>query len=211
MGWGALLTRLLITNAIGFLSFVEGGLFHYGGMASILMFDLWYLVECIIEKRNRISSGAERDEGSRAALVCLRDVSLLYPLWLSALRGAVGTATIPFVVGSALFMIGTGIRVTAMQTLGRYFTMSLTNQMEQKLLTDGIYGTMRHPGYLGLILIYSSFSLMCGMVKALLFVLPLTLLAVRYRIRLEESLLLERFGEEYRSYVARTWAILPHW
>jgi protein-S-isoprenylcysteine O-methyltransferase Ste14 len=31
----------------------------------------------------------------------------------------------------------------------------------------------------------------------------------RYRINSEEAMLLARFGEEYRTYMARTWKVLP--
>lgn len=34
--------------------------------------------------------------------------------------------------------------------------------------------------------------------------------AILYRIRIEETALLERFGDDYKQYAERTWRILPY-
>jgi protein-S-isoprenylcysteine O-methyltransferase Ste14 len=46
-----------------------------------------------------------------------------------------------------------------------------------------------------------------GVLIALILILAATL----YRIHVEEALLLETFGDEYRRYMADTWRLFPGW
>ncbi|KAI0077626.1 hypothetical protein K474DRAFT_1595686 [Panus rudis PR-1116 ss-1] len=54
-----------------------------------------------------------------------------------------------FLVGSALLITGSLIRIACYRTLGRQFTFSLSLQKEHKLITNGPYSIVRHPSYLG--------------------------------------------------------------
>jgi protein-S-isoprenylcysteine O-methyltransferase Ste14 len=70
------------------------------------------------------------------------------------------------------------------------------------LVTTGIYGRLRHPGYGGLILMYLGLSLAAGSLLALLVALILSLLAVLTAFK-EETVLEEKFGEQYAEYAKR--------
>ena len=68
-----------------------------------------------------------------------------------------------------------------------------------KLLTEGIYGTIRHPRYVELmlfVLAYACFANYLAVYVATLLTVPTLYLLVV----LEERELLERFGEDYREY-----------
>jgi protein-S-isoprenylcysteine O-methyltransferase Ste14 len=75
-------------------------------------------------------------------------------------------------------------------------------------VTNGIYGVIRHPSYLGLIVIMFGWGLVfrswIGILLAAL-VIPVLLA----RIRAEESLLHAYFGEEYERYRTRTSRLIP--
>jgi protein-S-isoprenylcysteine O-methyltransferase Ste14 len=75
-------------------------------------------------------------------------------------------------------------------------------------VTTGIYATIRHPSYLGLLLTVAGWALVfrsgVGLIIAALFV-PIIL----GRIRAEERLLASHFGAEYEAYRARTWHLIP--
>lgn len=78
---------------------------------------------------------------------------------------------------------------------------------EGKLVTDGIYGYLRHPQYLGLILIVVAFNVQWPTLPTLLMAPILIVMYVRLAWT-EEQELEERFGEAYRAYrrqVPRFW------
>jgi protein-S-isoprenylcysteine O-methyltransferase Ste14 len=95
------------------------------------------------------------------------------------------------------------------RALGRYWSISLELREGHVLVTDGIYRHVRHP-------MYSAFWLW-ALAQALL--LPnwiagfagLAGFGILFfgRIGREEQMLLEKFGDEYRAYVARTCRVIP--
>ncbi len=72
------------------------------------------------------------------------------------------------------------------------------------LFTDGVYKYTRNPMYLGLALILSGFAIwqgnLFGFVGVVLFVGYVT----RFQIIPEETVLREKFGQEYEDYCSRT-------
>ena len=80
---------------------------------------------------------------------------------------------------------------------------------DQKLVTEGAYGMVRHPVYLAALLIWCGLSL-CFLspevaVITALYVLPAYLLYIRS----EEAMMLDSFGSEYRSYRRQVPMLLP--
>ena len=98
----------------------------------------------------------------------------------------------------------------AHKDLGRNWSITLEIRDQHRLVSNGIYGLIRHP-------MYSSFWLM-ALGQALL--LPnwvaglagLVGFGVLYFLRVdkEERMMLQTFGDEYRAYMARTKRIIPH-
>ena len=93
--------------------------------------------------------------------------------------------------------------------LGRNWSISLELRDKHALVQGGVYRRIRHP-------MYSSFFLL-GVAQMLL--LPNWLAGAAgiagagaffaFRISREERMMLERFGEEYRAYMAHTKRIVP--
>jgi protein-S-isoprenylcysteine O-methyltransferase Ste14 len=84
--------------------------------------------------------------------------------------------------------------------LGRYGTTIITVEDDHQLITSGIYGYIRHPIYLGSLLLNTGIILAFGG-----FFIPLVsfiawLLLMHDRMKIEEKLLEEKFGEEYLEY-----------
>jgi protein-S-isoprenylcysteine O-methyltransferase Ste14 len=175
---------------------------------ALALFDTWYLTELRVEARSGSSTASEEDRGSRRVLTALRDASVMLPIFWATLRGPLAPAVLT-VLGTGVFLLGLTIRLHAMRALGRHFTMSLTRQSSHELLTRGLYCRMRHPGYLGLVLIYSSFSLACGSIALSMLIASISFAGILYRIRLEERLLVHTFGQRYLDYRRRTWALFP--
>jgi len=112
-------------------------------------------------------------------------------------------------VGLGLFLIGISIRMTAKRTLGKYYTCTLKVLPNHKLIKHGIYKHIRHPCYLAMIL-YSTgipliFSSLCGFLLTLLLI-P----CIFYRIRIEERMLIKKFGSEYLGYMKKSKRLVPY-
>lgn len=76
------------------------------------------------------------------------------------------------------------------------------------LVTSGIYRYLRHPQYLGLILIVLGFNIQWPTLPTLVMA-PLLILAYVRLARREDRELATRFGEAFRAYAARTPPFLP--
>ncbi len=111
-------------------------------------------------------------------------------------------------VGVALFAAGGALRLWPVFVLGDRFSGLVAIQPGHRLLTTGIYATIRHPSYLGLLIGSLGWSLafrsVAGVVLTALLIPPLL-----GRIGAEERLLAETFGAEYAAYRARTARMIP--
>jgi protein-S-isoprenylcysteine O-methyltransferase Ste14 len=112
-------------------------------------------------------------------------------------------------LGVVVYTIGGVLRVAPVFILGRRFSGLVAIQPEHRLVTSGLYGIIRNPSYLGLLVLSLgwAFAFRSG-VGVILAVL--SLLVVLARIKSEERLLSENFGAEYDAYRARTWRLLPY-
>jgi protein-S-isoprenylcysteine O-methyltransferase Ste14 len=111
-------------------------------------------------------------------------------------------------VGIALYAFGGYLRLWPVFVLGRRFSGLVAIQPGHTLETHGIYGLVRNPSYLGMLINMLGWGLVFrswfGVMIAGLLLVPLV-----GRIRAEERLLRAHFGAEYETYCARTWRLLP--
>jgi protein-S-isoprenylcysteine O-methyltransferase Ste14 len=112
-------------------------------------------------------------------------------------------------VGFLLYSIGGVLRLAPVFVLGRRFSGLVAIQPEHRLVTNGLYGVIRHPSYLGLFVSVLGWALAfrSGVGVVIAVMMLVVLLA---RIKSEERLLSETFGAEYDAYRARTWRLIPH-
>ena len=105
------------------------------------------------------------------------------------------------IIGAVLIVLTLPLFVLARLQLGAAFSV----QAEAKsLITTGLYSRFRNPIYLfgGLTLIgFSLFRSVWGPAVVIAVMVPLQ----AYRIRKEERVLLEAFGDEYERYKQQTW------
>ena len=149
----------------------------------------------------------------RLGLVLLLFFSLALVFFLShADRGSLltfdGAAFLRY-VGLALYAGGNVISFYALRTLGRQYSGYVTLQDQHQLVTTGIYGVIRHPIYLRLLLVSLGLPLLF---RSWLAVPALALGAwfASYRIGREEELLTEQFAEKYLDYCRRTRRLVPY-
>lgn len=112
-------------------------------------------------------------------------------------------------IGALAWIAGLWLFWRSHVDLGRNWSVSLELRADHRLVTHGVYRTIRHP-------MYSSF-LLFGLAQALLLpnwiAGPAALVAVLVmciiRLPHEEAMMLEHFGDEYREYSRRTGRLLP--
>ena len=158
-----------------------------------------------------LSSGEREDRSNRWILLPLLAIGLL-SAFLPAYSERKGWwildgDTIRW-LGFSLYISGGALRIAPVFVLGRRFSGLVAIQPGHELVTDGIYGRVRHPSYLGLLIMGFGWALTfrsgVGVVLAGLVIPPLLA-----RIRSEEALLRSQFGEEYDSYRRRTSRLIP--
>ena len=112
------------------------------------------------------------------------------------------------IVGIALFVIGYTILLVAHITLWRFCSSTLVIKEDHRLITHGVYRFTRHPIYLGTIMATIGLSVYASSLYgfiAMLAQFPIFL----NRIRIEERLLTEEFGDEYRAYKKAVSKMIP--
>jgi protein-S-isoprenylcysteine O-methyltransferase Ste14 len=110
--------------------------------------------------------------------------------------------------GVAVCAAGGVLRIWPVYVLKKRFSGLVAIQAGHKLETHGIYGVIRNPSYLGLLI--SSLGWVLAFRSGIGLVLTASLLVpLVARIRAEERLLREHFGAEYEAYCTRTWRLVP--
>jgi protein-S-isoprenylcysteine O-methyltransferase Ste14 len=111
-------------------------------------------------------------------------------------------------LGVVLFATGGALRIWPVFVLGHRFSGLVAIQPGHTLVTSGVYGVIRHPSYLGLLVNALGWDLAfragLGVLLTALMIPPLLA-----RIRAEEQLLRSQFGDEYGAYCARTARLIP--
>ena len=79
----------------------------------------------------------------------------------------------------------------------------------QALATDGPYRIVRHPYYLGGIILIMGLAIGFRSVWSIAGTLLLLIPSAIYVARLEDDALAEKFGEDWRSYADRTYCMFP--
>jgi protein-S-isoprenylcysteine O-methyltransferase Ste14 len=176
----------------------------------------WYVIRYPFErkaKRVRVVGGSRSPSeriGLAAATIGLGVVPAIY-----VATGFPASADYParpwaVVLGTAVYAAALWLFHRSHKDLGRNWSITLEIRDQHRLVSNGIYGLIRHP-------MYSSFWLM-GLGQALLLPNRVAGLAglvgfgVLYFLRVdkEERMMLDTFGDEYRAYMARTKRIIPH-
>ncbi len=111
-------------------------------------------------------------------------------------------------VGVLLALCGLFVRAWAMRSLGTSYTRTLRVAQGQHIVQEGPYRFIRHPGYLGMILVWIGASAATGNWIVLLVVFVVIISAYHNRIYHEEEMLLSKLPG-YDEYRAHTWRLIP--
>jgi protein-S-isoprenylcysteine O-methyltransferase Ste14 len=158
-----------------------------------------------------LSSGVREDRRNRWVIIAIGLIGLL-DIYLPAYADRIEFWTIDGDairwLGVVLFAAGGALRIWPVFVLGDRFSGLVAIQPGHTLVTGGVYGVIRHPSYLGLLVNSLGWGLAfrSGVGALLTALLIPPLLA---RIRAEERLLRSEFGAKYDTYCARTSRLIP--
>jgi protein-S-isoprenylcysteine O-methyltransferase Ste14 len=212
--WGVILiTAVNVALYVGLAAWGWGGwsaLMAHPARAAAIVAIVGLSVVAMFTSGN-ISSGRREDTRNRWVLLPILFLGLLLG-WLPAYtdRREIGTIDGDAVryTGLALFLIGNVLRIGPVFVLGRRFSGLVAIQEGHQLETGGFYRVIRHPSYLGFLLLLFGWALVfrsaIGVLVSLLLLPPLVA-----RMNSEEALLESEFGERYAEYRRRTWRLLP--
>jgi protein-S-isoprenylcysteine O-methyltransferase Ste14 len=158
-----------------------------------------------------LSPGLREERGNRWVIVALTLLGLL-AAYLPAYTDLQAFWTIDGEIirwlGVVLFAAGGALRLWPVFVLGHRFSGLVAIQPGHTLVTSGVYGVIRHPSYLGLLVNALGWGLAfragVGVLLMVLMIPPLLA-----RIRAEERLLRTQFGDAYDAYCARTSRLIP--
>lgn len=183
-------------------------------IVGLIGFILWAVVERGFSLLNQQQSGGEqRDRWSYilislcwygAVFFSLLDAwSQGWTLMDSSLRALQWA-------GCGLTLAGIVIRFVARRELGRQYSVQVETSQAHRLVTSGIYRTLRHPAYLGLVCLLVGIPLCEGSLGGLLIALLGGIPAVMRRIQVEERALTAWFGRLYEEYRQTTKRLIPY-
>jgi protein-S-isoprenylcysteine O-methyltransferase Ste14 len=194
LGWG------------GFTAF-----FSHPALIALALVVLAMFGVALFAPGGNLSPGVREDRANRWVIIAFTLIGLA-AAYLPAYTDRMGFWTIDGNavrwLGVALFAVGGVLRIWPVFVLGRRFSGLVAIQSGHTLATTGIYGTIRHPSYLGALVFLLGWALAfrsgVGVLLTALTVAPLVA-----RIRAEETLLRAEFGAEYDAYRARTSRLIP--
>ena len=95
------------------------------------------------------------------------------------------------------------------KALGANWSLVARMREEHQLVREGPFARMRHPIYFAMLLLLIALSIGLGHIWGLIAAIPLFVVGTLIRIREEERLLRQQFGDAYDSYARETPAFIP--
>ena len=157
-----------------------------------------------------LSSGVREDRGNRWVLAAFGIVGLLMgivPAYTDRLDfWTIGGDGVRW-FGVVLFVLGSALRLWPVAVLGDRFSGLVAIQPGHTLYTGGIYRIIRHPSYLGALILSLGWCLAFRSLPGVLLAALLVPTLIG-RMNAEERLLQSEFGAAYDAFRARTRARL---
>lgn len=195
------------TNPLGW-SLLITGIAYAVGVVIFLVFRRQRFWEA------RVGKEILREEGGDRSF-WLITLGIMAGFYLSPLEYLYFATWLPRTVlmkfsGLGLAVAGSVLFVWARRTLGASYSGHIMVGKRQELVQSGPYRFIRHPAYAGYLLMALGISVGYSSLIGLISVLVLLLPSLVYRIKVEEKLLGERFGEAYQQYASQVKRLIPN-
>ena len=184
-------------------------------IAIVLIILFFFVIEGRLRRGDRAKSfdAGASDQGSTRRIgqaFAVSAIALLVAVALDAFHVlSLPDTTAVGWIGLGVMLVGIAMRIWAALVLGIFYTRTLITTGDQRIVQEGPYRLIRHPGYLGTILVWIGAALASSNWLTLVLIPVVTLWAYVYRIQSEEVMLAQTFGEPYAGYRRHTWRLLP--
>jgi protein-S-isoprenylcysteine O-methyltransferase len=179
-------------------------------LAFLASYGAWILMEIWIFSRDRRAAGGEKkDRGSVFFIIATISIGQTLAFYAPHLWPSARIPAPVFWPGVTLVWLGIGLRIWAVQTLGKHFRTAVRILDDHTLVTSGPYRVLRHPSYTGDLIAVAGIGLMLGNWLSLAAAFGGIFIGYAVRIVVEEAALAGRFGEAFTAHKKRTWAVLP--
>ncbi len=171
----------------------------------------WFVFEIVIarvKKSKAKNNDIDKKSFNILWLAIMFGISLAVLLQYSVNLPFAKNMIIPY-IGLALIILGVGIRIIAIISLGKSFTVDVNVSKEQKIKQNGLYKYVRHPAYTGSLLSFLGLGLSFNNILSFFTLIIVVFWAFLYRIKIEEKALTDFFGAEYEEYIKKTKKLLP--
>jgi protein-S-isoprenylcysteine O-methyltransferase Ste14 len=177
-----------------------------------IVYFCWFASEVILNRVLRAGRGDKQPTGKHSltyiwvtVIICvIAAVNISQHSYFPVIRSAViGWA------GIGLIILGMALRLTAIISLGRFFTVNVAIREGHTIKQDGMYKYVRHPSYAASLLSFLGFGISLNNWVSLLVVFVPVTIAFLYRIKVEEAMLSAGLGDAYTAYKKRTYRLLP--
>jgi protein-S-isoprenylcysteine O-methyltransferase Ste14 len=211
--------KLVFMTVVGTLGYLGLAILGSGGFAAFFSHPAlialtivgFVLTGVALFSSGNLSPGEREDRGNRWVLAAFGVIGLLMayiPAYTDRMEFWTLDGDAVRWLGVALFTAGGALRIWPVFVLGHRFSGLVAIQPGHTLVTSSVYGVIRHPSYLGLLVNSLGWALAfrsgVGVLLTALTIPPLVA-----RIRAEEALLRTQFGGEYDAYRRRTSRLIP--
>jgi|tagenome__1003787_1003787.scaffolds.fasta_scaffold19536042_1 protein-S-isoprenylcysteine O-methyltransferase Ste14 len=171
----------------------------------------WAVLELSLRVREAVQGKGRRtrDRGTRALVAVALGAAIAIAVVATERAASLPIPVAARVAGVIVMWLGLATRVWAIAALGGAFRTTVEVDPGQAVVSTGPYKWVRHPSYLGLLLIVAGFGLARGSWLALAACLLLPPPALVRRIQVEEAELSHVLGDPYRHYQAKTDRLIP--
>jgi len=161
--------------------------------------------------RRTAETGSKRDRRSQLGIalqsigIASAGFGLVRPTLAPLSAGGIaGTAAVLLLMSGA-----TGLFAASSREPGRNWSLVARTRSDHQLVRTGPYARVRHPIYLGMLLFLLALAVALGHWLQLIIALPIFFAGTAIRTRIEDGLLEESFGEQFRAYRKSTPALIP--
>ncbi|NOU16138.1 MAG: isoprenylcysteine carboxylmethyltransferase family protein [Bacteroidales bacterium] len=163
----------------------------------------------LVKRSKKSTSKHQKDKGSLVLLWVTISICFTFGFIFADYSRWNLSHLIMAVIGLLIIIVGLIIRWVAILQLKKAFTVDVAIGTEQKLKTDGMYKTIRHPSYLGMLMIMIGFAISMNSIMSILVIVIPMIIVLLFRISVEETLLLEAFGNQYIEFRSKTKKLIP--
>ena len=195
------MTYVSSTSVLQYAAAVMGGLF-FGAAVFAKRLSTHRSAEGLTAARSRLSIVGIGIQG--ASFV----VAMAAPVKFSTPSESVRSFVLAAIV-LALGVAGALLFDRSAKALGANWSLVARMREEHQLVREGPFARMRHPIYFAMLLLLIALSIGLGHIWGLIAAIPLFVVGTLIRIREEERLLRQQFGDAYDSYARETPAFIP--